>query len=268
MSLLDAPLAFIDRVLARRAGSVGADDPVARLIARTTARLRPNARFRHQLRTSVINRFVAEREGLVEVAPRRRREMGALGRAVLYATFALVVGVSSVGAASMGSLPGDALYGVKLRLEAVRLEIAPASSRPMLAAMALEERLTELEQLARAGRWDAVPAASAAVVAAEATAQGYGVLGASATAGVSVDLADHAAVLEQLLATAPAAAVPGLERALAASSGETGPATAPGQVQKGQGNGQAQGNSQGQGNGQGGSPSTKPTPPASPPGKP
>jgi hypothetical protein len=266
MSLLDTPLALIDRMLARRAPSVAADDPAARLIERTTARLRPNARFRHQLRTTVINRYVAEREGLVPIAP-RRREMGTLGRAVLVATFALVVGVSSVGAASMGSLPGDALYGVKLRLEAVRMEIAPPSVRPMLAAMALDERLSELEKLAEAGRWDEIPAASAAVAGAQATAAAYGVTAGSADAS-GADLARHAAVLEQLLGIAPDAAKPGLERALAASTGQTDPSTAPGQAGQGQagqgqagqgqGNGQ-QGNGQ-QGNGQAGPASPKPTP--------
>jgi hypothetical protein len=271
MSLLDAPLALIDRALAHRSRAVGADDPAARLIERTTARLRPNARFRHQLRTSILNQYVAEREGLVPVAP-RRREMGALGRAVLVATFALAVGVSSVGAASMGSLPGDALYGVKLRLEAVRIEIAPASARPMLAAMALDERLGELEQLAKGGRWDAIPAASAAVVAAEVTARAYGVDIASGQEGVA--LARHAAVIELLLLSAPAAAQPGLERALAASSGETGPATAPGQAgsggvgNQGQGQGHGPGQGQGQGQGQGGPPSVKPTPRAAPSSKP
>jgi hypothetical protein len=261
MSLLDAPLALIDRALAHRSRAVGADDPAARLIERTTARLRPNARFRHQLRTSVINQYVAEREGLVPVAP-RRREMGALGRAVLVATFALAVGVSSVGAASMSSLPGDALYGVKLRLEAVRIEMAPASARPMLAAMALDERLGELEQLAKAGRWDAIPAASAAVVAAEATARAYGVDVAGGHEGDA--LARHAAAIEQLLQSAPAAAQPGLVRALAASSGETGPATAPGQA----GSGGVGNQGQGQGQGQGGPPSVKPTPRAAPSSKP
>jgi hypothetical protein len=263
MSLLDAPMAIIDRIFAHRA-AVNADDPAARLVARTTARLRPDARFRRQLRTSVINRYVAEREGLVAPSPPRHRQMGALGRAVLYATFALAVGVSSVGAASMGSLPGDALYGVKLRIEAVRIDIAPAAARPMLAAMALDERLGELEQLAREGRWSAIPAASAAVAAAQETVAAYGVAGSTSEA--TADLARHSAVLQQLLNNAPADAKPGLERALAASSGATGPATAPGQAGNGHG---AEGNGQGQGNpSAGGQPSPHPTPRANPTSKP
>ena len=42
MSLIDAPLALIDRLVSRRTPSVQPDDPIARMVARTTARLRPD----------------------------------------------------------------------------------------------------------------------------------------------------------------------------------------------------------------------------------
>src|SRR5437868_14242545 len=54
------------------------------------------------------------------------------------------------------ALPGDPLYGVKREVEELRMEIAPPSVRPMLAAMALDERLSEVERLASAGNWTRV----------------------------------------------------------------------------------------------------------------
>src|SRR5207245_1217031 len=89
---------------------------------------------------AIVLRFVAVREGLVHESP-RQVHMGSLGRAVLYASVGLAISVSAVGAASSSALPGDPLYGVKRQVEELRMEIAPASVRPMLAAMALEERL-------------------------------------------------------------------------------------------------------------------------------
>ncbi len=235
MSLLDAPLALLGRVRGRRRPQVRPDDPVARLVARTTGRLRPATTYRRRLRGHVVNQYVAMREGLAPVRP-RQREMGRIGRAVLYASLGLAVSVTAVGAASQGSLPGDALYPVKRQIEEVRLEIAPAWARPTLVAMLLDERLSEVEQLARKGEWDRVSAAGAGVEAAEAAL--------SAVAGAvphrqEQALARHTDVLSALLAAAPVSAQPGLEHALAASSkaaaamaqgtGAHGPAGAPGQ---------------------------------------
>lgn len=221
MSLIDAPLAFLDRVLSRRTPAVQPDDPVARMIARTTSRLRPQREYRRRLRGRVVNQYVAVREGLV-VEPERRAEMGRLGRAVLYASFALAVTVSAVGFASGGTLPGDALYAVKLEIEQVRMEIAPPSVRPGLAALALEARLSEVEALASLGRWDRVNDAMAGVDRATAQLAQYA---ATITGSELAELARHTQRLTELLAVAPAAARPGLERALAASSqGFIGPA--------------------------------------------
>lgn len=213
MSLLDAPLDLIDRVLGYRTPPIGADDPAARLVARASARLRPDPRFRRRLRSSVLNRYVAVREGHVAYPP-RRSQMGRLGRSMLYATFALAASVSAAGAASMSSLPGDALYAMKLQLEAVRMEIAPAVARPMLAELALNTRLSELEQLADSGRWDKVPGAAAAVGAAEKALEALG----GPSASEAANLAHHSDVLTELLAEAPDAARAGLERAISASA--------------------------------------------------
>jgi hypothetical protein len=253
MSLLDAPLAVIDRLISRRTPPIGADDPAARLVVRASARLRPDPKFRKQLRTSVLNRYVAVRDGHVAPAP-RRSEMGRLGRAVLYATFALVVGVSSAGAASSSSLPGDALYTMKLRLEAVRMQIAPPVARPMLAELALSTRLSELEQLAAAGRWDKIPGAAAAVGEAEKALEALG----GPSADEVANLARHTDVLTQLLAGAPEEARAGLEHAITASASHL-PGAAP--DENGQGGQSGASGSAGQGgNAAGGQPAATPTP--------
>jgi hypothetical protein len=253
MSLLDAPLAVIDRLISRRSPPIGADDPAARLVVRASARLRPDPKFRKQLRTSVLNRYVAVREGHVAPAP-RRSEMGRLGRAVLYATFALVVGVSSAGAASSSSLPGDGLYTMKLRLEAVRMQIAPPVARPMLAELALNTRLSELEQLAAAGRWDKIPGAAAAVGEAEKALEALG----GPSANEVANLARHTDVLTQLLAGAPDEARAGLQRAIIASASHLPDAARGENGQAGQSGGSG-GAGQG-GSAAGGHPAATPTP--------
>jgi hypothetical protein len=218
VSLIDAPMALLDRILARRSHAVHPDDPIARMVARTTGRLRPEGDYQRRLRGQFVNQFVAMREGIVSV-PAARQQMGRLGRAVLYATFGLAASVSAVGAASSGSLPGDPLYAVKRDVEELRIQIAPASVRASLVAMALDERLLEVERLAAAQRWTLVPAASADADAAERRL-------VAMTGGLSADevasLTHHHDVLTALLATAPATAQSGLLNAIAVSSASHG----------------------------------------------
>jgi hypothetical protein len=142
--------------------------------------------------------------------------MGSLGRAVLFASLGLAVSVSAVGAASSSALPGDPLYAVKREVEELRMEIAPPSVRPALAEMALEERLSEVEQLAAAGNWNRVALGEQEVDGAVATLRG---LGGSLTADQVADLRHHTQILTLLLARAPETAQAGLERALVASAG-------------------------------------------------
>jgi len=215
MSLIGSPLRFIDQVLGRCEPSVQPDDPIARMIARTAGRLRPEHEYRWRLRGRVVNQYVAEREGLVKHAP-RRPEMGRVGRAALYASLGLAISVSAVGAASSGALPGDPLYGLKRQVEELRMEISPPSVRPMLAAMAVEERLSEVELLAAAGSWTRVALAEHELDGAVATMHG---MGASLPADEIAHLARHTQILAELLANAPASARAGLERALVASAG-------------------------------------------------
>ena len=77
--------------------------------------------------------------------------MGALGRACLYASFALGVSVTGVMAASDAAIPGDLLYPLKRGIETMRLEVLPEQYRDELAAYALSERIGELSQLVEAG---------------------------------------------------------------------------------------------------------------------
>jgi len=103
---------------------LASDAAVRRYLELIRAELEPDPLFRRRLRGTVVNRFVAAREGLVEPA-RRGSAMGKLGRAVLYASFTLALSVTSVMAASQQALPGDLLYPLKLRIEALRLDILP-----------------------------------------------------------------------------------------------------------------------------------------------
>lgn len=218
-------------------------DPVlvARL-QRAIARLEPDPLFRRRLRGEILNRHVAAREGLIRTAP-RSRQMGRLGRATLYASVGLAVSVTAAGAASQRALPGDALYALKLRIEEIRMQIAPESMRGYLAVLALDERLDEVEELAEAGAWSRVGTAAAQVAAAERRVEGYGV---TVSGTELAEIHRHVAVIEQLLLTAPEAARPGLRTALEAST------TGPGAPGRGNGPNAAPGNGKGTaGNGAG-----------------
>ncbi|HEX6656271.1 MAG TPA: hypothetical protein VF153_08680, partial [Candidatus Limnocylindria bacterium] len=136
-------MTLLDRILAR--GLESPSDPIiAARMERHLRRIQPDPLFRSRLRSVVVNRYVAAREGLAlppSTLPVTVRQMGVLGRGVLVASVMTALGVTAVGAASQGSVPGDALYGVKLELEQIRMALAPASLRDDLAAMALDERL-------------------------------------------------------------------------------------------------------------------------------
>jgi hypothetical protein len=208
--------------LARRRAWEPLDEAFAERLERSLRRLEPDALYRRRLRGSVLNHFVATREGLVQPS-RGRREMGALGRGVLYASLAVVLSTSAAGVAAAESLPGDPLYPVKLQYEEIRLHMAPPAIRADLMAMALDERLDELEALARAGRWSHVAGAAQGV--AEAEERLAGVRGAPGQAAVD-ELTEHAAVLEALVDRAPPAARDDIHRAIqaAASQGKAGDA--------------------------------------------
>ncbi|HEX2194644.1 MAG TPA: hypothetical protein VHK63_06795 [Candidatus Limnocylindria bacterium] len=199
-------------------------DPDAAMVERLERAFRgiePDPLFRRRLRAVVVNRYVAGPEGMGHhgsATPARR--MGSLGRSALYASLAVALGTSAAGAASQDSLPGDALYGVKLRLEEIRMQVAPPSLRDDLAALVLAERVEELELLTAAGRWHLVPVAAAHVHRAEAVLN---------TLGPAADVRERRAeavrrageALQRAMGRAPGAARPGLERALQAVRGGT-----------------------------------------------
>jgi hypothetical protein len=144
-----------DRAL-RPAPRISAD-AIERALASLGAQVEPDPLFRRRLRSDVVNRYVAAREGIVtpeRAAPVRRRGTGRLGRACLYASFSLAVTAASVIAAAQDALPGEALYGVKLRVEQLRFEVVPNHLHADLVAYALGERIEELDSLVAAGTWD------------------------------------------------------------------------------------------------------------------
>jgi hypothetical protein len=199
------------------------DDPVIARLTRAVGALDPDPLFRRRLRGEVLNRHVAVREGLPMTEP--PRHMGRLGRGVLLASVALAATVGSVGAVSQQSLPGDALYPVKLQIEEIRLQVAPAWMRGGLELAALDARLDEVERLAEADRWSDVTAAVNAAVAtrAQRTSSGDSV--------ARQPLTEHTAVLEELLTEVPDSGRKGILRALHAAQGRSRHTTAPTQSQ-------------------------------------
>lgn len=198
------------------------DDVTAGRLQHTIHRLEPDPLFRRRLRTSVVNYYVATREGHLRRSRATRRQMGTLGRSVLYASVVLALGVSAVGAASQGSLPGDPLYGIKLRLEEIRMQIAPASAHNALAELALSERTRELERLVAAGTWDQVPGAANRLAVAEAA-----LLTVDPEAADSPAASNALTVLRGVLEDAPDAARPGLQQAILSAGAEHGNAHGP-----------------------------------------
>ena len=113
--------------------------------------IEPDPLYRRRLRGQVVNRFVAQKRGIDLTGPRRPSRMGALGRASLYASFALAVSVTGVMAASDAAIPGDVLYPLKRGIEQMRLDVLPDEFHDELVVYALSERIDELNQLVEAG---------------------------------------------------------------------------------------------------------------------
>ena len=181
-------------------------EAIERALAAVAAHVEPDPLFRRRLRSDIVNRYVAAREGIAtheRPAPVRRRETGRLGRACLYASFSLAATAASVLAAAQEALPGEALYGVKLRVEQLRFELVPDHLHADLVAYALGERIDELDHLVAAGTWDQ---AMALVPAIE---HEFGRLEALVTASSDQDEARierHLVVLSGLLDRLPDAA--------------------------------------------------------------
>lgn len=146
---------------AMRPPAILSDQAIERYLAAVRAELDPDPLFRRRLRGQVMNRYVATREGMVETP--HRRSMGRVGRAVLYASFALAATTTSVLAASQEAVPGDLLYPLKRHVESLRVQVLPAHLQDDLAAYELAERIGELAILAERGD-DARVAGLAAII--------------------------------------------------------------------------------------------------------
>ena len=213
-------MTLLDRIRTRLRDA-GRPDPRDRI--ERHSRIKPDPLFQRRLRGQVMNRYVATREGMVAAtAPRGlpRRQMGLLGRGVLYASLLTAVSVTAVGAAAQESLPGDPLYGVKIELESIRMYSLRRTCATTSRRMALDERLDEVEALAAAGRcsWKGrwrrssgrrPPPAALGVARSQR--------GSSFAAAALMD--EHVDRLTELLTTAPNGSKRGLQRALAASGG-------------------------------------------------
>lgn len=173
-------------------------------------RLDPDPLFRRRLRSHVLNRFVAAREGLAALPDRRQPGMGRLGRASLYALVGLAVSVTGTMAASQAALPGDVLYSVKREIEALRMELLPSHYHDDLAMWALAERVNELGRLAEAGEWERAAAMAGPI--GEAYAELIELTGGEEEVGGP--LARRIAVLQGLLTQLPPQAQAAIERAL------------------------------------------------------
>lgn len=152
---------------ARNVTPTAAEERIARAIAAIRADLEPDPLFERRLRSQVLNRYVAAREGAVALNARgvrnARKEMGRLGRAVLYASFVLGVSVTSVVAASQQAVPGDVLYPLKRDIEALRHRVLPAEFEALLLRTELTARLDELADVATRGDSTAVASLAAEV---------------------------------------------------------------------------------------------------------
>jgi hypothetical protein len=236
-------MTLLDRIL-ERGFEMPVDPIVAARIERHMKRIKPDPLFQRRLRGQVVNQYVATREGMLGATrPIRlpRRGLSVLRRGMLYASLVTAVSATAVGAAAQESLPGDFLYGVKLELESIRMELAPAEMRDDLAAIALNERLEEVEALAAAGRWAQLDAAVAAVERAQATLAALrGWTEGSAVTGAALD--QHVDRLAELITIAPDGQKRGLLRALAASGGSPQDVSSEGDQQAAN-HGQRKGNS-------------------------
>ena len=230
MSILSRPL---------RPSSTASDDAVRRYIEELRRHADPDPFFRRRLRGTVMNRYVAVQEGAVVPRVRQASRMGTLGRACLYASFALAVSVGGAMAASERAVPGELLYPLKRSIESLRLAVLPERYHDELVAEALSARIMELSVLLDSGQ------VTLAASLADDVRTSYEALvalgnGQDAPRGL---LRAHLDQLEAMLARLPEAARAAVERAMTGAN--------PGNATPGLGHGPDRGlpsRSQGQGN--------------------
>jgi hypothetical protein len=198
----------------RRSVNLTPDDPIVRRVEKAFTSTQVDPLFRRRLRSEVVNRYVAVREGHAAARPLAHRGiMGRLGRACLYASVAIAGSSAGVLAASQSAMPGGVLYDIKLRIDELRLEAAPADMRTAVAQYIVDARLNEAMLLAGDGDW------AGATVAAEAAGASTEHMAALLAADPDVEarIQAHLAVLAGLIDSAPVAAQAALKDAIAAS---------------------------------------------------
>jgi hypothetical protein len=175
------------------------EDPIVRAMLRHGTELEPDPRFARRLRGIVLSRHVATREGYGPPV-HQRTPMTPIGRGVLIGTVLVAMSAGGVGAFSQSALPDDPLYPLKLRLEAMRMAVAPADMQDDLLRLALDERVSELKRAADAGRWAAAEEAAWRVAVTEdQLVQLDGM-----TPAVAQRIAAHLHAIDQVMAHAPA----------------------------------------------------------------
>lgn len=159
--------------------------------------------------------------------PRSKPRFGWLRRPVmalasLALAFVVLLAMTGVVYAASESVPGEPLYGVKRGFEQARLSVTLADeARVELLHQYSNERLQEIQALQDSGRVDMLGQASADYEL--QLSQLIGGLEAGETDAeqlqeIQASLEHHTTVLEALIETAPAAALPGLRNAAEASS--------------------------------------------------
>jgi len=255
-----------------RPAPIASDAAVRRYIDAIRRQIEPDPLYRRRLRGEVVNRFVAQKQGVALTAVRGHSRMGALGRACLYASFALGVSVTGVMAASDAAIPGDLLYPLKRGIETVRLDVLPEQYRDELAAYALSERIGELSQLVEAGEM----ARASAFADSVHDAYDRAVAESDDPEALAQRIDRQVARLEDVISSMPAQARADIESAMVGAPGLTLDAWQPGGTGSGagpassggQGSGFGPGRSTGQGptgaSGAGGPPDDDPSPEATP----
>jgi len=255
-----------------RPRAIPSDEAVERYLTTIREELAPDPLFRRRLRGEVMNRYVAAREGMSGAIP-RRRSMGRLGRAVLYASFTVALSTTSVLAVSQVSLPGDVLYPLKRHVERLRMEVLPAQLHHDLAAYELAERIDELARLTEKG-----DIARASALTAEVAADYEAFIEEADASGVVIEdryLPVLTALLDRLPEPAQAAVQAVIDRAPSHGNGTNSGTTSgtPNHGAEGSGNGSGHNSSSGagagvpgvpndnsNGNGPGGPSAVEPTP--------
>jgi len=228
-----------------RPAPIASDAAVRRYIDAIRRQIEPDPLFRRRLRGEVVNRFVAQKQGVALAGVRRHSRMGALGRACLYASFALGVSVTGVMAASDAAIPGDLLYGLKRGIETMRLDVLPEQYRDELATYALSERIGELSQLVEAGE----VARASAFADAVHDAYDLAVAESEDPGALAQGIERQVARLQDVMSGLSALARAEIESAMVGAPGLTLDAWAPGGSESGAGRASSSGQGTGSGDG-------------------